>query len=83
MKSINSSPNIYTLLSLTKNEAVNIYVEIVSLESNQSIEVMLEPLRNSIYGLKPTKDFKEILKKFWGMEGNENRYKIIIKSIIR
>lgn len=83
LKSINASPDIYTLLSLTKNEAVNIYVEIISLESNQSIEVMLEPLKNSIYGLKPTKDSKEILKKFWGMEGNKKRYKIIIKSIIR
>lgn len=80
-KSINNAPDISILLDLMNNNDITIPVTIFN-SNNHSIEVILQPIKNSIYGLKPLKEFKEVMKEFWGSHGNNEHYKIIIRRYL-
>lgn len=78
-KPVKDAPDISILLDLKNKNDINIPVIILN-NNNESIEVILEPIKNSIYGLKPIKKFKKIMKEFWGSHGDNEQYRIIINE---
>lgn len=72
------SPDIKELLDIKNNPQIRIRAKIIDLEVDKSVEVVLEPIRNSVHGLKAVKEFKNVLKEFWGSHGDKKKYNISI-----
>lgn len=73
MKSINDSPDIYRLLDLKNNPNLKIKMVITN-ELDEFIEVVFERMKNRFDGIKPCRQYKGVLKAFWGSNGDRKNY---------
>jgi len=72
---LNDSPSIKEIIKFVLSNKIQ---TLIQNEEGLSVEVILEPLKNGTDGMKVTKEYKEILKNFWGSHGDKKLYKIIL-----
>lgn len=70
--------DIYKIIDFKNNPDLLVRAKIYSYEDDRNVEVMFEPIKNSIYGMKVLKEYKNLLKSFWGAHGDKKKYRFLI-----
>lgn len=76
------APNIYLYLNLIEDRDKKVFVTIESLDGKKLIDVVLEPIKDSVHGLKAVVECKKALKEFWGSHGDNNSYFITVNDVV-
>lgn len=76
--SIDHDIDIYRLIDFKSNPDLKIKAKISSYDNSRSKDVIFEALNNSIYGMKPLKEYKDRLSELWGRHRDNKMYKITV-----
>lgn len=75
---LNDSPSIREII---KSISINSIQTVIQNTNGESVEVILEPLKDRTDGLKVAKEYKEILKNFWGSHGDRKEYRVTLLAV--